>query len=238
MLLEPLRLFPANLPHLLPQLSCGSRDAATAAPSLKLLFWAQSLWLSWLDSPHVSCGCPKGNLLFLNAICSFMLCTLIISCLLSNDITQCIFAWMINRLQADEKLLKCTEWTRPWKSPPPQKSAFLEVILSYTGWRPQNEMNIPLPAVIRHDSLSKWQIIVKGPKWGRVSPRETWSKPVAPFSLVSKICSVFLEYSYRLVDLLSKLWYSFKGLYARLIPGNVSNGECTARAMWGVCVTP
>lgn len=193
---------------------------------------------SWLDSPHVSCGCPKGILLFLNTICSFMLCTLIISCLLSNDITRRIFAWMINRLQADEKLLKCTKWTRPWKDPAPPKSAFLEVILSYTGLRPPKEMYIPLPAVIRHDSLSKWQIMVKGPKWGRVSPRGTWSKLVAPFSLVSKTCCVFLEHSYHLVDLLSKLWYSFKGLYARLIPGNVSNDECTARAMWGVCVTP
>lgn len=51
----------------------------TAAPSLKPLFWAQPLWLRWPGL--VSCGYPKGFLLFLNAICSFMLRTLIISCL-------------------------------------------------------------------------------------------------------------------------------------------------------------
>lgn len=38
------------------------------------------------------------------------------------------------------------------KSLPFSESCFS---LSYVGWKPLNEMYIPLPAVIRHDSISK-----------------------------------------------------------------------------------
>lgn len=131
---------------------------------------------------------------------------------------------MINRLQAFEKWIKCTNCA---KSCMKKKDTISCFSVSFFGWRPLSEMYIPLPAVIRHDSLSKWQIIAGGPKEGIISSREAWSKSVLPFSLMSNIWPIFLECCYLLVDVLSKIESSFKGLSGRFIYENVSmmNGE-------------
>lgn len=220
---EALLLFPVTLPHLLLQLSCGSHSNTTdpPPPPFKLLFWAQyfAAGLSLGSLPRGHSPVPKYHMfLHVEHINNFLP--------VIHWHRTVYLSWMIYRLQAHEKWMKCTGWTRPpCEEKNPHflfsywgKSCFS---LSYFGCRPLDEMYIPLPAVIRHDSLSKWQIIAGGPKEGRISPRDAWSKAVLPF--FSDV--LYLESCYLLVDLLFWTWCSFKGLYGRLFYGNVRNDE-------------